>query len=301
MDYKIKLTARDFNKPDAKYPDDAPYASSGQLYDLLAVAVTGEDSNDMENWEAQDAAIKYALKEYDWEKGFINALNAVSTPIKAADLLGLDAGDPVMGKLWLQYDAQKLLLGAWLALERAPQFNESLKDWQRAVEDVITECTGDYAGRKGLPDDLAKDLDKAYYSVEEDAMHEFLYGDGGRNRCGVYQEAEKKLFGSDGVDLDQNKDDRRENVLWATVDEERGRELVADWEGVELTKARVGEARVKAVIVGQILHAAERQVSDRKARSEKWKAERLATEAYQKARREREEKARREKLLAMTK
>ncbi len=298
-DYNFFLTPRDFNAKSSKYPDDAPYASSGQLYDLLAIASGHKEINDIEdgNLEYYDAVIEYALKSYDYESAFIKKLNEQSTPsFKFNDGHGtIYEGDNP------KYKASGLLFGAWIALEYPEEFSSGLKDWKETVEEAAHDCLGGYEGREGLPIDLAKELDEDYNRAGDDMMREYLHGDH-QHWAGVYVEAERALFRDFiSITLEQNEDDRRANRLGVNIDEEEGRQMVADYEGVELTKARISEKRVKAAIVGTILHGAEKTTNERKARQAKYRAEREAQEARQKERKEREEAERKAKLMAMTK
>ena len=299
-DYIITLTPRDFKPKGSKYPTDAPYTSSGQLYDLLAIAAGHQEINDIEsdNLEVYDGAIDYVVKNYDWEVAYIEHLNQATSGVLHYNHTTIN-DDNEHNTKWKD---SGLLFGAYIALNYPEDFTASMKEWRENVEEVINDCLGGYEGREGLPADLAQELDEAYGSVGDDMMREYLHGDYRGDWAGVYKEAHKALFRNyDSIDLDQSDEDRRQNIITVKIDEDEGRELVADWEGCDLTKARIGSERVKAAIVGTILHAAERHVNERKARAEKRRAEREQEEAYRKERQAKEEAERRAKLLAMTK
>jgi len=299
-DYKITLTPRDFTERGAKPSIDAPFASSGQLYDLLAIASRHSEINDIEgdNLEMYDAAIDYVLKHYDWERAYIDALNRSEDGVLVA-LLGLDHLDDLAA---LVDPKSNLMAGAYVALNHPRELADGLKAWKASVEDAAHECLGGYDERKGLPLDLAKELDEAYASVGDDMMKEYLNGDPRGNWNGVYMEAKRALFRDiDSLDFHQNDDDRRKNALHVDVDELDGRQIVADYEGCDLTKARIGSDRVKRAIAFTILYAAKNAVEERRRKAEARRAEREKTEAYQKEQREKAEAERRAKLLAMKK
>lgn len=295
-DYNFVLSAKDFNKKNAKYPNDAPMTSTGQLYDLLSVAVTGEDYNDLDTFDAYDAALDYVMEEYDYERGYIVTLNAASddyTKIKS-----LTGNDDALA-YFQQAKIDGLLFGAWYALNKPDAFEESLKDWKSTVEDARRDFLGDFIGREGLPVDLAKELEDAYEAAGDDTCQHYLHGDGGRNWSGVYTEAERALFRDYDIDLYQSDEDRKHNRLNVKIDEANGRQLVEDWNSTEPTKRRIGVERVKLAVIDKILNAADNQTSQRKRESEKRKANYESTRQYQAEQATKAEAERTARLLSM--
>lgn len=297
MDYNFSITARDFTAKGDKYRDDAPHTSSGQVYDLLAVAGGFDEYNELDGFGVTDPAIEYVLTEYDWERAYIETLNAASKEYeKLADLTGSDAGSPTLADHFKRAEADGLLFGAWYALNAADMFAQSLKEWKGDVRDNAREYWDDPAG---VPADLLKELRKAADSAEDDMMREYLEGDyGGRNWNGVYREAGKALFGERDM-FHANDDDRKANRVNVTISQEEGTALAEEYDGVE-TGRPAGVARVKAAITARIRSRArvnvEKERADRKRRADEYAEQRKRREE----REQQEETERRAKLLAMT-
>lgn len=301
MDYKITMRARDFKPRGDKYPDYAPLASSGQLYDLLALSAGANEYNDLDRFSATDPAIDYVLDHYDYETAYIDQLNTAGASddyAEACRLIGLDEGDEAAGAIWKAFKAQKLKLGAFHALENASRFPEDLSAWTSDIKDHAREYWDE---PEDVHADLLKDLQKASDDAENDLMREYLNGDYGGRWRGVYDEAARALFPEDrGIVFHQSEQDRRKNVLHASIDELEGRQIVADYEGCDLTARRIGADRVKKAVIAKILSAATAHVANETAARERRRQEHQAQKERQEAAEAAKADERRRKLSAMT-
>ncbi len=301
MDYKIELKPRDFSDSQDKKPrTDAPYTSSGCLYDLLAVAAGATEYNDLDRFGVTDPAIDYVLKNYDYEKAYIEALNGAGDSndyAEACRLFGEDAQDG--GELWAAFQAQALKLGAFHALKNADRFPDDLEAWTDKVKEDAREYWQDPAG---VPQDLLTSCMEAADEAENDMLKEYLHGDyNSRNWAGVYKEAQRALFRDRDLTLYQSDKDRTKNILRVDIDELEGRQIVADFEGVELSAARIGTERVKKAVALTILYAAKLNYNKEKEARARRSAEYKDREDRRRAEQEAAEATRRAGLLAMTK
>lgn len=251
----IILNSKDFTKPTDKY-HDAPHASSGQVYDLLGIAAGCGEYNDIKNFEAHDATIDYAVREYDYEAGYIEALNAAPSYEAMADLLGCDAGEVWPSDCWKVWQKSDLRLAAFIALNFTKLFADGLADWTAKVKEAATEYLNEPAI---IPADLLKAINDSVDSTDEQEMKEWLNGDY-RNWRGVYDEASRRLFKDyDSATFTGTDELRRKNAVMFTIDEEDAKTFIEDMEGIDaLTLKRVPSMkRVKEAVIVRILNRAE--------------------------------------------
>lgn len=141
--------------------------SSEQQIDTLAIAVFGNDYNDL--LEMNDAYLvesqEYALKEYDYEADFLASINEKTALLLLDDSTGY--------------------------AEALDEYTETLKDKARGHELDDSHA-------------LAKAIEDARDSWESTLRHEWLYGD--RSNNGVLDEARKRYGYELQFDYDQNTD-----------------------------------------------------------------------------------------------
>jgi len=276
------ITPKDFTGK--KNDSEVPHTSSGQVYDLLAIASGNSELNDMYDWESDitDGAVQYVLDNYDFETAYIAHLNTQK-----------DMG--MSPKLYISQPADSdLEYGAYVALTYPDSFQEGLDEWTEETKDA---CRQHYDMPDTVPADLKTEIEEAVESAQDEMLREYLHGDY-RDWRGVYSEASRELFRDYDVDFSQSEEQLVSNVLQVKVDDNDARIIVEEYEGVELKKTP-SEKRIREAIVGTILNEARHIVEKRKVENEKRKAERERVAAYQKEQKEKKEAERIAKLQAM--
>jgi hypothetical protein len=288
---QFDITTKDFDKALI-----SKVSMSESLADLIAWAVGLEEYDHVDvadgSLEWMDSQIDYVLKEFDWEETYLQKLNRegyVPDPYLP---------DDGTGEAW---EVSELLYGAWLKLERPTQFDGGLESWKDEQKDIVNECLGGYAGRKGIDDGLAKELDDAYDGASRDMFKEWLKGDH-RDWHGVEGEFERWADKSNrliAITLDPKDCYERATV---EIMESDVRQVYLDLFDPEDDKidGRVNlEKAIKEEIVGRLAYDAKRNYDadtvKRKARSDAYAEQRKREDE----RKKKAEEAERQRLLAM--
>lgn len=255
-------------------------AGTGDIAEDLGYAVgVGGYQDEIWYMEAIDEAKNYILKEYSFEddlfampeKKFLEVLEKIKKDNPAYIVPD-----------WKEFKSKKLKTSAMIALKKPEIWEIIIKD----VRDLIDPYESDFA-EKYFPD-LIKEEIEAETSTHKEMRKEFVSGDYRGNFEGV-ERLTAKLLGADSVDV---RDLDQVDISW---NEEELKELLFDYyesRDLKLTKKYA---------IDQLIYGVNSFMSKRKAESEKYKAEREKTEAYQKARKAEAETERIAKLNKLIK
>lgn len=296
-------------------PDNKLTTCAGDNLDVLGNAGEYGDYDDCwsNNLDYFSESMAQALKEYDWTDALLDALNDARSE-KARRALLEQAGEDAQeyaGILAAWRDpAQRLKLGAFIALQHPDMFARMLDAWRDNQSDIASGLGG-YDDRPGLYPPLVKELERWYESLEDELMRDFLRGDYGRNHDGLERAIARK-YGLESVDYS-----RKDDSVTIEYDPESG-DLqeksgafsdALDDAGLDPNTTKDDAACMKAAqafdwpaaINAAIVRDAGYYIAKEREKREKRRAENEKTSAYQQERRDEAEVARIAKLRAMTK
>lgn len=217
--------------------------------------------------------IEYVFNGLDHEMLFIDALNTSKDHSMAS---------------WqvINKHTCELLKGACLALHFPQLFDERLSSWVERQKNLINDGLGDYSSCHPL---ISDKLQEAYNELIQFIYNEYLKGD--RSNAGVLY-AIKKYYGADGIEYNQNKDEL--TLLWAEKDE-----LI---EYLQLDNdSRYTKKEILEEFLQDVANDANRTLNIREAKKAMRIKEQKRLREYKESQKQAEQKARKEKLLGMTK
>lgn len=280
--YKITIKNKDIKED---------RTDSGRLIDKMAMSIGQWTENDLfiNNTEYEHESFDYIYEHFDFEMAFLTWLNKMTTK-QIKEYLKKDEvyhGDDIIK----DYKKQKLLFGAYFALNYPVNYKVELQAFEEELEEERSEYYESEKMEEKAPE-LKKELEESVDDFQKRNYKEWLYGDNSNFR-GIIFEFKKKIE-ADSVEYNEKEDE-----LYIEIDETADLDFYYNNsldDERRFTKKEMKDLIVDTITNGMIGHD-EKQQAERKKRSEEY----TRVRNYKEEQAKEAEKERREKLLAMKK
>lgn len=280
--YKITIKNKDIKED---------RTDSGRLIDKMAMSIGQWTENDLfiNNTEYEHEGFDYIYEHFDFEMAFLTWLNKMTIK-QIKEYLKKDEvyhGDAIIK----DYKKQKLLFGAYFALNYPVNYKVELQAFEEELEEERSEYYESEKMEEKAPE-LKKQLEESVNDFQKRNYKEWLYGDNSNFRGIIFEF--KKRIEADSVEYSETEDE-----LYIEIDETADLDFYYNNsldDERRFTKKEMKDLIVDTITNGMI-NEDEKQQAERKKRNEEY----TRVRNYKEEQAKEAEKERREKLLAMKK